>query len=163
MSNDRSPRPLSWMTMGTRGMRVKLLPQPAGCTLCRDGSIRRNRSVAHEGAPAHGRHRDIVLPLGRDEAWEVVSDPEAWLAEHADLELVPGAEGTLDERRAIVEQVDPGERLSFWWGDDGALLTRVELTLDDVRDGTRVTVVESGPVVGPALSSALHRMQMVPA
>ena len=93
--------------------------------------------------------RDIVLPLGRDEAWEVVSDPEAWLAERADLELVPGAEGTLDERRTIVEEVDPGERLSFWWGDDGALLTRVELTLDDVRDGTRVTVVESGPAVGP--------------
>jgi uncharacterized protein YndB with AHSA1/START domain len=110
--------------------------------------------------------RDIVLPLGRDEAWEVVSDPEAWLAERADLELVPGAEGTLDERRTIVEEVDPGERLSFWWGDDGALLTRVELTLDDVRDGTRVTVVESGPAVGAGgdvLSSALHRMQMVPA
>jgi uncharacterized protein YndB with AHSA1/START domain len=106
--------------------------------------------------------RDIVLPLGRDEAWEVVSDPEAWLAERADLELVPGAEGTLDERRTIVEEVDPGERLSFWWGDDGALLTRVELTLDDVRDGTRVTVVESGPAVGP-VASALHRMQMVPA
>jgi uncharacterized protein YndB with AHSA1/START domain len=106
--------------------------------------------------------RDIVLPLGRDEAWEVVSDPEAWLAERADLELVPGAEGTLDERRTIVEEVDPGERLSFWWGDDGALLTRVELTLDDVRDGTRVTVVESGPAVGP-VASVLHRMQMVPA
>ena len=77
--------------------------------------------------------RDIVLPLGRDEAWEVVCDPEAWLAEHADLELVPGAEGTLDERRTIVEEVSPGERLAFWWGDDDALLTRVELTLDDVR------------------------------
>jgi uncharacterized protein YndB with AHSA1/START domain len=106
--------------------------------------------------------RDIVLPLGRDEAWEVVSDPEAWLAERADLELVPGAEGTLDERRAIVEDVDPGERLSFWWGDRDQLLTRVELTLDDVRDGTRVTVVESGPAVGP-VASAMHRMQLVPA
>jgi len=38
----------------------------------------------------------------------------------------------------------------------------VELTLDDVRDGTRVTVVESGPAVGP-VASVLHRMQMVPA
>ena len=107
--------------------------------------------------------RDIVLPVDRDTAWDVVCDPEAWLAERADLELVPGAEGTLDDRRTIVEEVTPGERLAFWWDDGGALLTRVELTLDDVRDGTRVTVVESGPIVGPALSSALHRMQMVPA
>jgi uncharacterized protein YndB with AHSA1/START domain len=106
--------------------------------------------------------RDIVLPVDRDAAWEVVSDPEAWLAERADLELVPGAEGTLDERRTIVEEVSPGERLAFWWGEEGALLTRVELTLDDVRDGTRVTVVESGPATGP-VASALPSMAMVPA
>jgi len=93
--------------------------------------------------------RDIVLPVDREEAWEVVCDPEAWLAEHADLELVPGAEGTIDERRAIVEEVEHAERLTFWWGDPDALLTRVQLTLDDVRGGTRVTVVESGPATGP--------------
>jgi uncharacterized protein YndB with AHSA1/START domain len=93
--------------------------------------------------------RDIVLPVDREDAWEVVSDPAAWLVDEADLELVPGAEGTLDERRAIVEDVAPGERLIFWWGEDGALFTRVELTLDDVRGGTRVTVVESGPATGP--------------
>ena len=100
--------------------------------------------------------RDIVLPVDRDAAWEVVCDPEAWLAERADLELVPGAEGTLDERRAIVEEVSPGERLAFWWGDADELLTRVELTLDDVRGGTRVTVVESGPATGPVASALPH-------
>jgi hypothetical protein len=93
--------------------------------------------------------RDIVLPLDRETAWDVVCDPEAWLAERADLELVPGAEGTLDERRAIVEDVAPGERLTFWWGEEGTLFTRVELTLDDAIGGTRVTVVESGPATGP--------------
>jgi hypothetical protein len=93
--------------------------------------------------------RDIVLPVGREEAWEVVCDPEAWLAERADLDLVPGAEGTLDDRRAIVEDVAPGERLTFWWGDEGMLFTRVELTLADAPAGTRVTVVESGPATGP--------------
>jgi len=106
--------------------------------------------------------RDIVLPLGPDEAWEVLTDPEAWLAESADLEIVPGAEGTLDERRTIVEEVAPGERLTFWWGDGSDLLTRVELTLVEVRGGTRVRVVESGPAVGP-VASALPRMGMVPA
>jgi uncharacterized protein YndB with AHSA1/START domain len=105
--------------------------------------------------------RDIVLPVDRDAAWEVVTDPEAWLAETADLEIVEGAEGTLDERRAIVEEVSPGERLAFWWGEDGALFTRVELTLLDVRGGTRVRVVESGPATGP-VARALPRMQARP-
>jgi uncharacterized protein YndB with AHSA1/START domain len=100
--------------------------------------------------------RDIVLPLEREEAWEVVCDPTAWLAEHADLELVPGAEGTLDERVAIVEEVSPGERLTFWWGDDGAPLTRVELTLVDAVGGTRVTVVESGYAAGPVARALPH-------
>jgi uncharacterized protein YndB with AHSA1/START domain len=103
--------------------------------------------------------RDIVLPVDRDAAWEVLCDPEAWLAEHADLELVPGAEGTLDDRRAIVEEVRPGELLVLWWGDPDALLTRVELTLADARGGTRVTVVESGPATGP-VASALSQMRV---
>ena len=104
--------------------------------------------------------RDIVLPVDRDDAWDVVSDPAAWLVEHADLELVPGAEGTLDERRAIVEEVTEGERLTFWWGEGDGLLTRVELTLADVGGGTRVRVVESGPATGP-VASALPRMGML--
>jgi uncharacterized protein YndB with AHSA1/START domain len=105
--------------------------------------------------------RDIVLPVGREAAWDVVCDPTAWLAESADLELRPGAEGTLDERRVIVEEVSPGERLTFWWGEhdgvSGHGLTRVELTLVDAVGGTRVTVVESGHAAGP-VASALPRM-----
>jgi uncharacterized protein YndB with AHSA1/START domain len=98
--------------------------------------------------------RDVVLPLGPDEAWDLVSDPEAWLARTAELELEPGAEGILvlhdgEERRAVVEDVDPGERLSFWWDDGVSPSTRVELTLQVVAGGTRVTVVESGFAVGP--------------
>ena len=106
--------------------------------------------------------RHIVLPVDRDAAWEVVCDPEAWLAERADLELVPGAEGTLDDRRTIVEEVAPGERLAFWWDDaaaDGYGFTRVELTLVDAVGGTRVTVVESGPAAGP-VARALPRMRV---
>ena len=100
--------------------------------------------------------KDIVLPVDRDTAWDVVTDPEAWLAERADLELVPGAEGTLDDRRTIVEEVTPGERLAFWWDDGGALLTRVELTLVDAVGGTRITVVESGPATGPVAQALMH-------
>jgi uncharacterized protein YndB with AHSA1/START domain len=103
--------------------------------------------------------RDVVLPgVDRDAAWEVVSDPAAWLAEVAELELRPGAEGVLvledgEERHTVVEEVTPGERLAFWWHDGETLSTRVELTLDEVQGGTRVTVVESGFAPQPMASA----------
>ena len=98
--------------------------------------------------------RETTLPLEADEAWEAVTELEEWLAEDADLALEPGEEGTLrlpdgTERHAVVEDVEPGERLSFWWwtGDEPA--TRVELTLTPAVSGTRVVVVESGFAAGP--------------
>jgi uncharacterized protein YndB with AHSA1/START domain len=139
-----------------------LLSQPPGCTFVRTVAFGATPQLHIKENPMDVT-RDIVLPLERDEAWEVVSDPEAWLVESSDLELVPGAEGTLvlrggAERFAVVEEVSPGERLAFWWNDGEALSTRVELTLDDAVGGTRVTVVESGHAVGPTCSSAFPRM-----
>lgn len=103
--------------------------------------------------------REVVLPLDTDEAWEALTELESWLAEDADLELEPGEEGTLrlpdgSERRAVVEEVEPGERLAFWWwaGDEPA--TRVELTLAPAVSGTRVVVVESGYAAGPVCLAA---------
>jgi uncharacterized protein YndB with AHSA1/START domain len=98
--------------------------------------------------------RDIVLPVARDAAWAAVCDPERWLAEEADLDLLPGAEGELtlpdgERRSAVVEDVEPGERLSFWWQADGGLATHVEVTLTDAVSGTRVLVVESGYTPAP--------------
>ena len=103
--------------------------------------------------------REVTLPVGADEAWETVTELEAWLVEEADLALEPGEEGTLvlpdgEERTAVVEEVEPGERIAFWWwaGDEPA--THVELTLVPAVGGTRVRVVESGHVVGPVASAA---------
>lgn len=103
--------------------------------------------------------REVELPVGADEAWETVTELEEWLVDDADLVLEPGEEGTLvlpggEERRAVVEDVEPGERLTFWWwaGDEPA--THVELTLAPAVSGTRVRVVESGHVVGPVASAA---------
>jgi uncharacterized protein YndB with AHSA1/START domain len=109
--------------------------------------------------------RDITLPCDRDEAWDALTDPDAlrdWLAETVELDLRPGGQATFvlpggAERRAVVEEVEPGERLAFWWWEpspDGpdavpdAPGTRVEFTLDDVPGGTRVTVTEAptGPL-----------------
>src|SRR3954465_11012457 len=105
--------------------------------------------------------REVTLPLDAEEAWETVTELEEWLVDDADLELEPGGEGTLrltegeggraggeggepGGRPAVVEDVEPGERLAFWWWAGDAPATRVELTLVPAVSGTRVVVVESG-------------------
>jgi hypothetical protein len=95
-----------------------------------------------------------MLPLDAGEAWETVTELSDWLVEDADLALEPGEEGTLrladgEERRAVVEEVEPGERLAFWWWAGDAPATLVELTLEPADGGTRVVVVESGYSMGP--------------
>ena len=102
----------------------------------------------------------MTLPLEADEAWETVTELEGWLVTDADLTLEPGEEGTLrlpdgEERRAVVEDVEPGERLAFWWWTESAerQATLVELTLAPAAGGagTTVVVVESGYAAGPVM------------
>jgi uncharacterized protein YndB with AHSA1/START domain len=76
--------------------------------------------------------REIVLPVDRDDAWELLTDDDArreWLGDWAD-------------RETVVEEAEPGERLAFWWPD-----SRVEILLTDAVGGTRVSVFEEP--VGP--------------
>jgi len=107
--------------------------------------------------------REVELPLDADEAWEAVTELEEWLVDDADLTLEPGEEGTLrlpdgEERRAVVEEAEPRERLRFWWwaGDEPA--THVELTLVPAVSGTLVGVVESGWTGAPKACAAIHRL-----
>lgn len=104
--------------------------------------------------------REVTLPLDADAAWEAVTDLDDWLVEDFDLALAPGEEGTLrlpdgEERRAVVDDVAPGERLAFWWwAGDEREATHVSLTLSPTIDGgTRVVVVESGFAAGPVLTA----------
>jgi hypothetical protein len=102
--------------------------------------------------------REVVLPVEAEEAWDTVTELDAWLADEADLDLEPGEEGTLvlsdgEERRARVEEVAPGERLTFWWWTEDERATHVELTLAPAVGGTRVRVVESGHAPGPVCSA----------
>lgn len=104
--------------------------------------------------------REIRLPLDAGEAWEAVTELDAWLADDADLTLEPGEEGTLrlpdgEERRAVVEEVEPCERLTFWWWTEDAPATHVELTLVPAVSGTVVRVVESGFATAPYALMAL--------
>jgi uncharacterized protein YndB with AHSA1/START domain len=85
--------------------------------------------------------RDVTLPVDPEEAWEALTDPEL-LAEWL---------GT--EREAVLEEAQPGERLVFWWFEDGEPGSRVELRLAAVPAGTRVSVREA-PVGPYALAAA---------
>ena len=99
--------------------------------------------------------REIVLPVERDRAWALLTEPRElseWLADEVDLEPEEGAPlrvtwATGETREGVVEEVEEERRLRFRWDDDATgIPSRVEWTLDDHPDGTRV-VVEERPLV----------------
>ena len=88
--------------------------------------------------------RQIELEASPEEVWQLVCEPESWLADAGSVDLRPGGTGRLvDEgvaRRVEVETVDEGARVVFrWWdedhGEDGA--SRVEITVPAVGGPTR--------------------------
>src|ERR1044071_2491308 len=112
--------------------------------------------------------RELLLEdIDPVEAWDALVDMKTWLAEEAELELEPGAEGRFrlddgSERRALVEEVEPGRTPSWWgWRDEAdGPGKRAEVRLVEAISGTRVVVVEEGFAAGPvarAMSSLLHR------
>jgi uncharacterized protein YndB with AHSA1/START domain len=109
--------------------------------------------------------REIVFPASPDEVWEALTEPsrlEEWFATEAELDPTPGGEGVFrwgdgDERRAVVREAEPGERLVLDWEDDGAVV----LELEEVEGGTRVHVVETAPHWSAALE--LHALAWTPA
>lgn len=94
--------------------------------------------------------REIVLSVDRPTAWSRLADAvglQSWLADEVDLDVQPGAHGTVrwhdgQTRLVEVEEVEPARRLCLIWRERNGEPSLVELTLDDVRQGTRLTVVE---------------------
>jgi uncharacterized protein YndB with AHSA1/START domain len=109
--------------------------------------------------------REIVFPASPEEVWEALTEPERleeWFATEAELDARPGGAavfrwGDGDERRAVVREAEPGERLVLDWDDEGAVV----LELEEVDGGTRVHVVETAPDWSAALE--LHALAWVPA
>ena len=108
--------------------------------------------------------RDVVLPVTRERAWELITEPaelEEWLADEVEFEPEEGAPLRVswdggDSRDGVVEAVEPEERVVFRWGDARSGDSRVEWRLDDHPEGTRFIVTEhrfvaDGQVWGPAL------------
>ena len=108
--------------------------------------------------------RHVTLPTDLDHAWELLTRPDeqaGWLGAEVDLDPRPGEPGLVVDhdgtrRRLLVDDADPGRRLSWlWWveGDEGSAST-VEITLRPDLDGTLVTVVERPLVAGPGAALA---------
>ena len=100
--------------------------------------------------------REIVLPVPRERAWELVTDEDElreWLADEVEFEPEEGAPLRIDERDGVVEHVTEEERIVFTWGD-----SMVEWVLEDHPAGTRFVVTEhrfadDGAVWGPTMSA----------
>src|SRR5713101_7281482 len=155
MSNERSKRPSDSTTMGTSGLNVT---QPIGCTFIR------NQTVARQVRGAFVEiERDIVFPASPAEVWEALTEPERleeWFANEVSLDAQPGGEGVFrwddgDERRAVVRELEPEERLVLDWEDEGSVV----LELEEVDGGTRLHVVETSPDWSTALE--LHALAWV--
>ena len=107
--------------------------------------------------------REIVLPVPRERAWELFTEPaelREWLADDVEFEAEEGAPLHADDRDGVVEEVEPEERIVFLWGD-----SRVEWELEDDPGGTRFRVTETREEVswGPRLTALAATAALCPA
>ena len=89
-------------------------------------------------------NREVVLPVPRERAWELITEPaelEEWLGEEVEFEAAEDAPLRVRDgdqtREGFVEEVTEGERIVFRWGD-----SRVAWELTEVEGGTRFLVTE---------------------
>ena len=96
--------------------------------------------------------RSVVLPVPPEDVWPALADQArlaGWIGGHVELEARPGGRVVVadedGERWGTVERFEPGRALvlRLWRRAGGLSGTRMEFTLDDVDEGTRLTVVES--------------------
>jgi uncharacterized protein YndB with AHSA1/START domain len=111
--------------------------------------------------------REIDLPASPDEVWKQVADSDRlgdWLEADVELDARPGGSGSFrfadgEVRRALVREVEPGERLAFtWWpltGEDVGRATTVTITIEPAGAGSRLRLVESAPARSRALAGAV--------
>ena len=111
-------------------------------------------------------NREVVLPVPRERAWELITEPselEEWLGEDVEFEATEDAPLRVDDREGVVEEVTEHERIVFRWGD-----SRVEWALEDHPDGTRFVVTEhrfaaDSIIWGPKLMALASASMLCPA
>jgi uncharacterized protein YndB with AHSA1/START domain len=121
----------------------------------------------------------VLVPASVQDVWDAVTG-DGWLADEVRLDLRPGGEAYFRheqaERSGWIEDVrapagGSHARLAFWWAHAGEPASRVELTLEERAELTRLRIIEtrplelldlvgvplpgvSGPSFGPALLAA---------
>jgi uncharacterized protein YndB with AHSA1/START domain len=88
-------------------------------------------------------HRTVDLPAPPEAVWAAVV-AGAWLGDDVELDARPGGALRVDDKVGVVESVDRGRILSFWWtgpGEDEPA-SRVDVELLQVGDVTRLWVRE---------------------
>ena len=107
--------------------------------------------------------RDVVLTVGTELAWELLTDREelaTWLGRLDDDGSLVELDGT--QRHLELEHVEAGRSIGFvWWDDDGAA-SRVEITVDEHADGSRVSVTETA-VARASAAGGSRRLALGPA
>jgi uncharacterized protein YndB with AHSA1/START domain len=121
--------------------------------------------------PPDAIERELILPVARERVWAALTQAQrlgAWFGTSATVDLRPGgavtfvwedsSSGEQFTNTGIIEVVEPPQRFAFRWhvhdgqhavAPDGPT-TRVEFTLDDHPEGTRLRLVESGFASLPA-------------
>ncbi len=99
--------------------------------------------------------RELWLEASALDVWEAIT-ADGWLAEEARLDLEPGGDAWFrcedGIREGWVEEAQtPGEtggcgRLVFWWAADDEPASRVELTIEERAERTRLRIVEARPL-----------------
>src|SRR3954454_25153634 len=130
MSNERSPRESCWTTTGTTCMAglLRAYKQPIGCAFPVMLPYTQPKGC-DSGNTMSTVRREIVLPVERDRAWQLLTEPaelEGWLADDIEFEAEEGAPVRAawddgEERAGVVEEVEPARRIRFvWTGADDA-------------------------------------------
>jgi uncharacterized protein YndB with AHSA1/START domain len=101
--------------------------------------------------------RDLQVDSDPERAWKAISEESElseWLGGDVSIDLKPGGEVTVTDdgagKTGFVESVEEGSSVSFWWSEEGAESTRVELEVvaDPAVDGCVIRVTESRPLAG---------------
>ncbi len=102
-----------------------------------------------------------IFPVPRERVWDALTQPEQlsqWFEPmpYVDLRVGGGIRLGRDHPTGVIEVVEPPHRFAFRWhasketGGDSSLpvtqtfSTLVEFTLEEVVEGTRLTLVQSG-------------------
>jgi uncharacterized protein YndB with AHSA1/START domain len=95
--------------------------------------------------------REVLLAAELDEVWDALTKPaalRAWFSNEAELVPAPGGKGHFrwddgSQRDAFVEAVEDQRMLVFRWGTSPEDESRVEIALEELEEGTRVSVTET--------------------